>query len=265
MNDHNIGIGATDKLSLRVSVGALTKVLFTDPVNGKLMLALERTATLRTDGNKSVVVVKAKPFGGGVRLLNPQGLKELIGEFHYDSVRSFEEGDFRIQINPKYWGKIKEVCRAHLQDNGRGILDPSPERELAEEFEDSIKITITPDKYDLTPKGMLVEDKITETDNIHAHGLPTLRVYYLFDVMLKDRKIIDRMIDNSRHYSDSDLQRIANEEARQGGKGRANAMLIMPLDELKNLYRSIPKEKHRNLVKYKGYQLDGNVSNILGA
>lgn len=263
MNDYKIGIGSTEKLSLRVSVGVLVKVLFPDPVNGKLMLALERTATLLTDESKSVVVVKAKPFGGGVRLLNPLGLKALIGEFHYDSERSLEEGDFRIQINPKYWGKIKEICKEHLHNNGKGILDPSPVHELAEEFEDSLKMPITPDKYELTPKGMLVEDTMTETENIHARGLPTVRVYYMFDAMLKDRKIIDMIIENCSRYSDTVLQKMAFEDAKQGGKGRANAMLIMPLNELETLYRLIPNEKRSSHIQYKGHQLDGNVSSIL--
>jgi len=265
MNDHNIGIGPTGELSLRVSVGTLVKVLFPDPLSGKLMLALERTATLQTVENKSVVIVKAKPFGGGVRLLNPPGLKALIGEFHYDSERSLEEGDFRIQINPKYWGKIKEICKEHLHNKGKEILDPSPVRELAEEFEDSLKIRITPDKYELTPNGMLVEDTMTETENIHARGLLTVRVYYLFDAMLKNQKIIDVIIENCNSYSDTDLQKMAFEDARQGGKGRANAMLIMPLDELETLYRSIPKEKRSSLIQYKGHLLDGNVPAILNA
>ena len=42
MND----IGATDELSLRVSVATLVRVLFEHPKNGDLMLALERKATL---------------------------------------------------------------------------------------------------------------------------------------------------------------------------------------------------------------------------
>src|SRR5688500_121371 len=37
-----VGIGATDELSLRVSVAALVRVLFEHPDDGTLMLAIER-------------------------------------------------------------------------------------------------------------------------------------------------------------------------------------------------------------------------------
>ena len=212
------GVGPTKSLNLRVSVACLVKVLYKNPLNGRIMLVLERTATLRKDESKSVVTVKAKPFGGGVRILRPQSLRELIGEFHFDSERSREQGDFRIQINPARWEKVKEICQEHLKNKEKGIIDPSPVRELQEEFEDSLGVPITSDDYCLTPRGMLVKDKLTETHNVNARGLPTVRIYYLFEAMLKDSRMIDLIIDNNSHYSDSDLQKMANEDARNGGR-----------------------------------------------
>ena len=49
-NPHEIGIGATAELSLRVSVATLVRVLIQNPNDDELMLALERKATLRRDG-----------------------------------------------------------------------------------------------------------------------------------------------------------------------------------------------------------------------
>ena len=42
-----IGVGATHELSLRVSVAAFVSVLFEDPQGGRILLALEGTATQR--------------------------------------------------------------------------------------------------------------------------------------------------------------------------------------------------------------------------
>ena len=81
--------------------------------------------------------------------------------------------------------------------------------------------------------------------------------------MMNDQEIIKMLIDNNRRYSDSDLQEMANEDARQGGKGRANAIFTVFLDELIEFYRSIPIEKRNGYIQYEGHQLDGNVSAII--
>ena len=47
VNPDEIGVGATDELSLRVSVATLVRVLFKNPSDDELLLALERKATLR--------------------------------------------------------------------------------------------------------------------------------------------------------------------------------------------------------------------------
>ena len=260
---HVPGVGPTEELNLRVSVGVLVSVLFKNPVNGKTMLALERTATLKKDDSKSLVVVKAKPLGGGVRLLKPQSLKKLIGEFNYDSERSREEGDFRIQINSEHWEKVKEVCKDHLREKEKGILDYSPVRELTEEFEDSLNISITPENYYLQPRGMMIEDISSNTNNVNATGRPTVRIYYRFNAIIKNPEIIKLMIDNSDRYSDIDLQKKAHEDARKGGKGRANAVQIVFLEELKDFYRSISMVNRSDTIQFKGHKLDGNVPAIL--
>jgi hypothetical protein len=64
-NQHEIGVGATEELSLRVSVAALVSVLFDDPEDGRTMLALERTATLRETEGRPEVMVRAKPWRWG--------------------------------------------------------------------------------------------------------------------------------------------------------------------------------------------------------
>lgn len=262
-NHDEIGVGATEELSLRVSLAALVSVLFDDPEEGRRMLALERTATLREVEGRSEVTVRAKPFGGAVRLTNPQALQGLIGHFQYDSERSRRERDFRIQIRPESWEKVKEICREHLKETEKGILDSSPERELAEEFEDTLSVRITPDQYHLKPLGIIVEDLPIETDNVRAEGLPTVRIYYVFEAWMEAPEMITKMLANSRRYSDKDLQKMARKDARQGGRGRANAILALGLDDLKDVYRSIPTDKRGAPIRVGGHQLDGNVLAIL--
>jgi len=258
------GVGPTNTLSLRVSVASLVSVLFQNPENGKTILALERTAILRKNNGETEIIVKAKPFGGGVRLTNPRALKKLIGNFNYDSERSSKEHDFRIQINPDSWKMIIKICNEHWMKIRNEILDPSPERELAEEFEDSLGIQLTPNDYSLRPKGMLVDDKLNETSNVNAPGISTVRVYYLFDAVMKNPEIIQMMLDNSNIYSDEDLKKTVLEDARQGGKGRANAILSVVLEDLQKYYSSLPNDKRSGLISYGEHQLNGNVQTILG-
>jgi hypothetical protein len=57
---------------------------------------------------------------------------------------------------------------------------------------------------------------------------------------------------------------MAGEDARLGGKGRANAILALRLDDLKEMYRSIPIERRHDPIQVGSHQLDGNVWAVLG-
>ena len=258
-----IGIGVTKELNLRVSVAALVRVLIHTPENEKTMLALEHTATLRKINGRSEIQVRAKPFGGGVRIINPHALKELIGNFNYDSEQSRRESDFRIQIGQSHWNKVKEICRKNFVEMGERILDPSPRRELVEEFEDTLNVTITPDQYRLKQVRLVEEDLPLKTENVRAAGLATVRVYYVFEARIVAHDLITRMLVNNRRYSDKDLQKLALKNFRQGGKGRANAILLLGLDRLKKVYGSIPEDGHSHPMFVEGHQLEGNVRAII--
>lgn len=261
---YEIGVGATPELSLRVSVASLVGVLFESPENGRQMLALERTATLRTIEGRSRVEITTKPFGGAVRITSPYGLRKLIGSYHYDSKRSRQERDFRIQINPSSWKTIKDICREHARQTGTGILDPGPERELVEEFKDSLGIEITQNQYDLRQRGLIVEEGPFETDNSRAQGSPTVRIYYLFEARIKSLELIKEItMSSSIRLSDEDLRQMAREDLRRGGNGRANGTLALDMDEVKNAYRSIPVERRTEPIRVGNHQLGGNVSAVL--
>src|SRR5258708_22079095 len=108
------GIGATKELSVRVSVATLVRVLFENPRDGDLMLALERKATLHQTENGLSVEVKAQPFGAAIRILDFRALRDLIGNIHFDSDRSYSEQDFRIFIRPSDWETVRAFCIQHL-------------------------------------------------------------------------------------------------------------------------------------------------------
>ena len=259
-----IDVGATKELTLRVSVASLVEVLFESPDNGRQMLTLERAATLQASEGRSDIVVTTKPFGGAVRLISPHALKDVIGNFHYDSDRSRQEGDFRIQINPASWQMIKEICREHAKKTGRGILDSSPERELAEEFEDCLRIRITPDQYDLQRRDLIVEEIPLATDNMRARGIPTVRVYYVYEARIKSAELINRiLLADRKRYSDEHLREMAREDSKRGGRGKANAIVTLPLDDVMDIYTSIPLEKRSEPVRVGQYQLDGNIPAVL--
>ncbi len=260
--EQDLGVGATDELALRVSVGTLARVLLRDPGDEQTAIALERTATLHEVEGRPEVAVVAKPFGGGVRIVDPAALREAIGEFRYDSDRSRRERDFRIQIRPESWDAVKEVCRNHLDGGSGDTLDTSPERELAEEFDDAIGIRIARSQYRLQPAGMLVEDTPGPTLSVRAPGRPTVRVYYLFEAWLDDPEIVASILE-SNGTTDGDLRTEALHDAERGGRGRANAALVLGLEELRSTYLGLPTTRRDAPVTVRGHRLAGNVAAVL--
>src|SRR5262245_18691922 len=130
LNRDEIGIGATEALSFRVSVATLVRVLFKNPNDGEVMLALERKATLHETENGRVIEVKSQPFGGAIRIKDLNAIRELMGDFHFDSEHSRAEQDFRIFIRPSDWLLLREFCLQHLSRNDDPILETNPTREL---------------------------------------------------------------------------------------------------------------------------------------
>lgn len=256
------GVGATKDLDLRVSVGTLIRVLFKHPDSGKQVLALERTATLYKNGDGKEVIVRAKPFGGGARILRPDIMRDRIGDFHYDSERSRQEQDFRIMVNAGSWEKVKELCREYDQQEGE-VFEKEPQRELTEEFYDSLKFNLKKEDYLSNPKGIIIKDQIVATGNIHAPGVMTARVYFLYEAQIIEPKVIQLMLNNSLSISNKDLRKMAYDDAANGGKGRANAILALDLSEVQEAYSPIPPERLDEPVYLEGHRLEGNVPMVL--
>jgi len=253
------GIGGTPDLSLRVSVAMLVRVVFRHPRNGEWMLALERKATLHNTG----VEVKSQPFGGAIRILDLDAMHNLIGDFHFDSERSRSEQDFRLFIRPSSWSVLREFSIQRLSLVDDSILETDPKRELVEEFGDALKINLLPEQYVSKPVATVVEDEAAPTENIHARGIPTVRVYRIFETHITDASLTDIILKNSDSISHGDLSELALKDAQHGGKGRANAILALPVKRISDFYVAMSPKERNVPILFKENRLDETVSAVL--
>jgi len=259
----DVGIGATDQLSLRVSVATLVRVVFEHPTDGDLMLALERKATLLNAESGNAVEVITQPFGGAIRIPDPRMLRDLIGNFHFDSEESRFEQDFRIFIRPADWETVQGFCLQHLTNSDDPVLETDPSRELAEEFADALKINLKPDQYTCKPVGADVEDNPAPTQNIDTSGYLTVRVYRIFEARILDSSLSHAMLSNSENHSNQKLREFALEDARKGGKGRANAILTLPMERLRDKYLAMSPEARNAPILFRTNRLDETVAAVL--
>jgi hypothetical protein len=225
------------------------------------MLALERKATVSKDGS---VNIRAQPFGGAVRILDPTSLQELIGEIRFDCERSKHEQDFRILIPPSKWESVKGYCLRRLENLDDIELESLPHRELEEEFARAIGVNLDSDRYTVQPLGFVVEDQPVATDNAEARGQLTVRLYRTFEARIIDVPLCMTMLAASQQRSDQELGRLALEDSKNGGKGRANSMLALPLNRVIESYLALPPDLRYQKVVVEGHELDESVLAILG-
>ncbi len=240
---------------LRVSVATYNQVVFPHPENGALMLALERKAAV-LDGS---VNVRAQPFGGGVKLLNTNSLKKIVGEIQFDSDRSKQEQDFRILIEPSQWEAVKQYCLLHLQDPNDPELESAPARELVEEFEETMGMVLKRSQYAIQPMGFVIEDNPVWTENWYARGFPTVRVYRTYKVEIIGGNLRQNLVGTSQQVSDEML----GKRALENGRGRANSVLALPLDRVREAFLALPPEKRFNITEVDRHKLDASVLVVL--
>ena len=242
---------------LRVSVATYNQVVFPHPEHGMPMLALERKATILQDGR---VNVRAQPFGGGVKILNPNPLEDLIGEIQFDSERSKQEQDFRILIQPAQWEAVKQYCLLHLQDSNDPEIESSPDRELVEEFEETMGVALTRSQYAAEPLGFVVEDTPVWTENWYARGFSTVRVYRIYNVKILDAALCKLVLDLSQRVSDEELKK----RALESGRERANSVIALPLERVRESFLALPAEKRFAKIEVDHHKLDESVLAVLG-
>jgi hypothetical protein len=255
--------GPTEELSLRVSVATLVRVVFQDPRDGRLMLALERKATLHPDGEGGRVLIKSQPFGGAIRIKNLARFRDSVGDFRFDSERSRSERDFRIFIPPSDWEAVRAFCLGQFANEDDSILETTPKRELEEELADTLGIALKPEQYSCKPLKTMVENNPAATDNVHARGHATVRVYRVFEARILDPALGRLISEESEQLSNQSLRERARGNARKGGKGWANAVLVLPMEAVMAFYRALPLKSLDAPVHLGENILDSNVCAIL--
>ena len=250
----------TEDSSLRVSVATLNRVILVHPKGENKMLALERKATVSQDGN---VRVRAQPFGGGVRILDQAHLQTIIGEVRFDSERSEREADFRILISPSKWELVREYSLRHLARQNDMELESLPHRELVEEFAETLGVSLQPYQYTFRPTGFVIENQPTPTDNANVQRQPTVRLYRTFDVEIVDTALGRTMLSANQLYSDEELGQLALEDSRNGGRGRANSILMLPLNLVLESYLALPLDIRHQKIVIENHEIDESVLAIL--
>jgi len=245
---------------LRVSVATYNQVIFPHPADGNMMLALERKATSLSDESVSV---RAQPFGGGIRILNSTPLQRIIGKLRFDSERSKQEQDFRILIPSSKWELIKQYCLQHLEDEDNIELEAEPDRELVEEFMETMKVKLNPSQYTVQPLGFVIENHPVRTSNDYARGQLTVHLYRIFRVEITDSTLCTIMGSISQLYSDRALEGLARNSVEDGGHGRANTILTLSLDKIKDAYLALPSEMRYRKIVVEDHTLDESVLAVL--
>lgn len=207
--------------------------------------------------------MKSQPFGGAIRILDVDAIHDLIGNFHFDSERSRTEQDFRLFIRPSSWSVLREFCIQHLSHVDNPVLETNPTRELTEEFYDTLKINLKPEQYVSKSVATVIEDDPSPTDNIHADGIPTVRVYRIFEAHILESALVQSMLANSENISHNDLCELALADFQNGGKGRANAMLTLPFEHLIWAYEAISLTERNAPILFENHYLADTVSAIL--
>lgn len=252
-----------EDLSLRVSVALLNRVVFPHPLNETLILALERKATVLGDRENNIRVC-AQPFGGVVNLLNPAPLREIVGEIQFDSEESKQEQDFRILIPPSKWEEVKLYCLRHLENPDDVELESAPHRELVEEFEETLNVNLKPDQYTYQPAGFVIENGPVPTNHVDVQGQLTVRLYRIFEVCILEATLCRTMLTVSQRYSDQYLRRLALKDFQNGGRGRANSIVTLPLSLVVECYLALPPDERYQKIKVENHDLDESVMAILG-
>jgi hypothetical protein len=259
----NYGLGPTATLSLRVSVATLARVVFPHPEHGKPMLALEHKARLLADEVDPRVIVKAQPFGGAIRIVDFTRLHSVIEEFHYDSERSRSEQDFRIFINPSDWHAVRDFCLRCFRRGDCSDMESDPARELIEEFDDAMGIDLKPHQYVVIPVRTVLENDPARTENIHSTNIPTVRIYRVFEVKIVDEALARAMIANSEKHSVDILRKLVVNDVRDRGRGRANAILTVSMQRIRDTYLELSPDKRGDSLNFEHALLDGNVAAVL--
>lgn len=165
-------------------------------------------------------------------------------------------------IPPSKWELIKQYCLHHLKDDDIQ-LEAEPDRELTEEFLETIKVKLNPDQYTVQPLGFVIENNPVRTTNEYARGLLTVHLYRIFRAQIIDPLLCNIMWSISQLYVDQDLATLALKDFEDGGPGRANTILALGLNAVKESYLALPPDQRYQRIVVENHELEESVLAIL--
>jgi hypothetical protein len=151
----------------------------------------------------------------------------------------------------------------HFSHANDPVLESDPTRELAEEFADTLKMTLEAHQFTYKAAGTIVENAPAPTEYLFARDSLTARVYRIFEVQILDSSLTRSMIMNSKSYSDQNLEDLALDDARNGGPGWANSVLVLSVNQVNTFYSATPPEDRNQPVLFQGHRLDETVAAVL--
>jgi hypothetical protein len=143
-------------------------------------------------------------------------------------------------------------------------LESLPHRELIEEFAETLNVRLVPDQYTFRPTGFAIENQPVPTDDANVQRRPTVRLYRTFEVEIVDVSLCQTMLSTSQLYSDEELGRAALADSRNGGRGRANSILILPMSLVRESYLALPFEVRHQKIMIENHRIDESVLAVLG-
>ncbi len=161
------------------------------------------------------------------------------------------------------WTSLREFCLQHIVLDDDPILETSPNRELVEEFAETLSIDLRPEQYVCKPVTTIVENRAISTENIYAEGTPTVRVYRIYEATITDVFLTDAMLKHSDGLSHQSLCELAIADAQSGGRGKANAVLTLPWERLQDVYRAMSPAARNVPIIFEENRLDSTVAALL--
>ena len=158
---------------------------------------------------------------------------------------------------------LRDFCVREFKKGEGSDLEIDPVRELVEEFDDALGIELLPKQYVVKAAGTILENEPVRTNNLHALGIPTVRIYRLFEARIVDPTLWRMIQVNGTAHSSAVLRSLALADARKGGRGRANAVFIASMQHLRDAYMALPPDERSKPVPFEGALLNGNVSAVL--
>jgi hypothetical protein len=83
-------------------------------------------------------------------------------------------------------------------------------------------------------------------------------------VRIVDVALFEFMLTAGQKYTDQDLETLALKDLQTGGRGKANSILILPLDKVVGAFSTLPPETRYRKLEVEGHYLDESVLAVLG-